>query len=476
MVVSGLGLLLGARADAALRAHRRAAAPWSRARSTSTGDPRCAARAADAGGDVTDGLILARTVSAEGRSRAHVGGRTAPVSVLSELGEMLVAVHGQADQWRLRQPEQHREVLDRFAGAAVRDRPGRLRRALRRVPPRWPRGRPAAARWPATGPGRSTCCAPGLEEIEAVDPQPGEDLELRAEDERLAHADGLRASAAQAHASSPATTTGSAAGAGGGRPSSWPRRAPRSARMAEHDPALRDLARRLAELGYLAADLGGRPGGVPGRRRGRPGPAGLGPATPGRAGRAARKYGDTIDDVLAWAKESAARLAELEGADDRAAELEARLEPLRGELAASAATLSAARRKAAVTFGQAGDHRAGPPGHGQGRWCRPRWPPPRRPRGAACCRRTEPRAVRPGTASTTSRSLLRRQSRRPGAHASPRRRPAASCPGSCSPSRWCWPAPTRCRRSSSTRSTPASAAGPPSSRRAGWPRWPDARR
>ena len=56
--------------------------------------------------------------------------------------------------------------------------------------------------------------------------------------------------------------------------------------------------------------------------------------------------------MLAWAKESAARLDELEGADDRAAELQARLETLRGELAASAGTLSAARRKAAVTFGK----------------------------------------------------------------------------------------------------------------------------
>ena len=95
-----------------------------------------------------------------------------------------------------------------------------------------------------------------LEEIEAVDPQPGEDLELRAEDGRLAHADGLRASAAQAHALLSGDDDGLGAGAAGS-PSSWPRRTPRSAAMAEHDPAMLDLARRLQELGYLAADLGG---------------------------------------------------------------------------------------------------------------------------------------------------------------------------------------------------------------------------
>ena len=73
-------------------------------------------RAAEAGADVGDGLVLVRSVSADGRSRAHVGGRAAPVGVLAELAEHLVAVHGQADQWRLRRADQHREVLDAFGG------------------------------------------------------------------------------------------------------------------------------------------------------------------------------------------------------------------------------------------------------------------------------------------------------------------------------------------------------------------------
>ena len=91
--------------------------------------------------------------------------------------------------------------------------------------------------------------------------------------------------------------------------------------MTEHDPSLLDLDRRLAELGYLAADLGGDLAaylaGV------EVDPARLAWVQERRAelARVQRKYGDTIDDVLAWAKESAARLDELEGADDRAEEL-----------------------------------------------------------------------------------------------------------------------------------------------------------
>jgi DNA repair protein RecN (Recombination protein N) len=191
----------------------------------------------------------------------------------------------------------------------------------------------------------------GLEEIEAADPQPGEDGDLRAEDERLAHADGLRASAAQAHALLSGDDDESGAGGVGVSEQLASARAAITG-MTGHDPSLLDLDRRLAELGYLAADLGGDLAaylaGV------EVDPARLAWVQERRAelARVQRKYGDTIDDVLAWAKESAARLDELEGADDRAEELSARLETLRDELATAAATLSSARRAAAVTFGE----------------------------------------------------------------------------------------------------------------------------
>ncbi|MEB0015022.1 DNA repair protein RecN, partial [Glaciimonas sp. Cout2] len=61
-------------------------------------------------------LILSRSVSAEGRSRAIVGGRSAPASVLGDLGGDLVVVHGQSDQVRLRSAGAQRAALDRFAG------------------------------------------------------------------------------------------------------------------------------------------------------------------------------------------------------------------------------------------------------------------------------------------------------------------------------------------------------------------------
>ncbi|SES40946.1 DNA replication and repair protein RecN [Pedococcus cremeus] len=346
MVVSGLGLLLGARADAGLvRAGARSAAVEGLV--DLPADHPAAVRAAEAGADTDDGLVLLRTLSAEGRSRAHVGGRTAPVGVLAEIGEHLVAVHGQADQWRLRQSDQHRALLDQYAGEPVAaalsryqelfDEHDRVRRELAELT--------EAARDRAR---EVEILQVGLEQIEALDPQPGEDGELRVEDERLSHAEGLRtgaetarallAGAEEEYAAEPAPSViGAIADA-------------RSAvsGLLEHDPALRELDRRLAELGYLAADLGADlssyvtdieldPARLAWVQQRRADLSGL-----------MRKYGDSVDEVLEWGRSAAARLDVLLNAEDSLAELGARLQTVRAELGEAAAALTLARREAAT--------------------------------------------------------------------------------------------------------------------------------
>ena len=118
MVVSGLGLLFGGRADpAGSRPGADRASVEGRLR-VDPGGP-VARQVNDAGGDLDDDggvLIISRSVSAEGRSRAFAGGRSVPVSLLTYLADDLVAVHGQADQQQLLKPARQREALDRFAG------------------------------------------------------------------------------------------------------------------------------------------------------------------------------------------------------------------------------------------------------------------------------------------------------------------------------------------------------------------------
>src|SRR5450631_882224 len=120
MVVTGLGLLFGGRADSgAVRSGRQRALVEGRIH-LSPGSP-AQARCLDLGADLEDddALLLARSVSAEGRSRAWAGGRSVPVGVLAELADDLIAVHGQSDQQRLLQPARQRAALDRYAGDAV---------------------------------------------------------------------------------------------------------------------------------------------------------------------------------------------------------------------------------------------------------------------------------------------------------------------------------------------------------------------
>ena len=350
MVVSGLGLLLGMRADAGLvRAGRRAAVVEGVV-SVPPGHPALE-RAEEAGADVTDGLLLARTVGADGRSRAHVGGRSTPVGVLTEIGETLVAVHGQADQWRLRQGDQHREVLDGFGGEPVAEALRAYREtfdALSAASAELDRLRRLAHERAR----EIDVLQAGLDRIEALDPEPGEDVALRAEDERLSHADSLRLAATRAHAylvgdEGYATTDGSVPvvdALSGARSALAP--------VSDHDAALRELEGRVAELAYLAADLAADLASYLADVD--VDPARLAEVQQRRADLAGvtRRYGDTVDDVLAWGKQAAATLTELLGADDRVQQLEDETARLRTELAGQAVTLTETRQAAAVEFGR----------------------------------------------------------------------------------------------------------------------------
>ena len=349
MVVSGLLLLLGARADPSLVRVGADRAVVEGVLDLPAGHPALL-RAAEAGADVDDGLILVRTVSGEGRSRAHVGGRAAPAGLLAELAEHLVAVHGQADQWRLRHADQHRELLDAFGGPSLGD----ALTAYRAAHAEHARVSEEMARLRSLERERAQqieALRLGLERIERVDPLPGEDAALRVEDERLAHAEELRLAAHSAGlliVGDDAAAGGSADGVTGALASA--RAAVAGA--APNDPELAELEARLVELGILASDLGSdltryadtvdldpqRLGWVQQRR------AQLSTLT--------AQYGHTVDEVLAWSARAVARLTELLGVDDRLGELGADLVRLTEERGQAAARLSAERERAAADLGE----------------------------------------------------------------------------------------------------------------------------
>jgi DNA repair protein RecN (Recombination protein N) len=122
MLVTGLGLLWGGRAEASRVRH---GCEQARVEGVIRVDDAALREKLDpivdeCGAEWDDDvLVLARTVSAEGRSRAFLGGRSVPAGVLARVAQHVVAVHGQDDQLRLLAPAQQRAALDRFAGSAV---------------------------------------------------------------------------------------------------------------------------------------------------------------------------------------------------------------------------------------------------------------------------------------------------------------------------------------------------------------------
>ncbi|QHC26828.1 DNA repair protein RecN [Streptomyces sp. GS7] len=355
MVVTSLGLLLGGRADPALvRIGAKSAVVEGRITLAATAP--AAVRAEEAGAELDDGaLLISRTVSAEGRSRAHVGGRSVPVGLLGELADDLVAVHGQTDQQGLLRPARQRESLDRYAGDAVAVPLAKYTAAHRRL-------RAVAAELAElTTRARERSQEAdllrfGLDEIAAAEPQPGEDTELAAEAERLGHAEALASAASAAHAAlagnpeDPEGVDATTLVAGAHRALEAVR---------SHDPALAALAERLGEIGILMADVAGELAGYADGLDADP--LRLAAVEERRAAlnHLVRKYGEygeygkDIAAVLAWSEQSAARLAELDGDDDRIGELTAERDALRTELGELAQELTDARTASAKRFADA---------------------------------------------------------------------------------------------------------------------------
>jgi DNA repair protein RecN (Recombination protein N) len=345
MVLTGLGLLLGGRADAGVvRSGDARAEVEGRIRVTT---PSVLDRVHEAGGDLDDGvLVVARTVAQEGRSRAFLGGRSVPASVLAELADDLVAVHGQSDQQRLLAPWRQRAALDRFGGdvvaellAGYRTVYDRLRAVEHDLEEITVHARERAQ--------EADLLRHGLAEIDAVAPAPGEAEALATEATRLSHAEALREAASAAHEALRADEEGADAlglvalarrGLDGQR---------------EHDTELGELADRLADvssqLADVSADLASYVASVEAD------PTRLAAVEDRRAalGGLLRRYGSSIDEVLVWSETAARRLLEVDGDDVRLVALDAERAELRSELGRRAGELTAARAVAGELFADA---------------------------------------------------------------------------------------------------------------------------
>lgn len=353
MVVTGLHLLGGARADATrVRSGADRAVVEGRF-TTEDLDETAAARieeildASGAERDEDGSVIALRSVSRDGPSRAYLGGRSVPAKSLSSFTTQLLTLHGQNDQLRLMRPDEQRAALDRFAEVGARlERYRKLREAWQsarhELVDRSNRARELAQ--------EADRLKFALQEIDTVDPAPGEDEALITDIRRLSELDALREAAAIARSALSGVADDTAVESQSATDSLA--RA-KTALESTDDTTLRGLADQLGQaltvVGDAAHELSDYLDELPADAS----------TLDAKLSRQAelrtltRKYAADIDGVLDWARESRERLAHLDVSEEALAGLQRRVDELAAQLADAATDLSKARSQAAKRLAKA---------------------------------------------------------------------------------------------------------------------------
>ncbi len=345
MVVTGLRLLAGGRADASrVREGADKAAVEGR---FVVEDPAVADLVESVGGaaDENGEYIAARTVSAAGRSKAYLGGRAVPAARLGEFAARVLTVHGQNDQLRLLAAEQQLAAVDR-SDAAVAP----LLEDYSQAFARWRalakdfKQRTQSRRELAQEVDRLTFA---IEDIDGLAPHPGEDAELVERIRRLQDVDGLREAAGGALAAIDGEDSfeeGSAAALVGQA---------HALLAGSEDPALRGLAERAGEVTTILRDIAGELGQFLEDLPADPQLLETSLQRQQELKALTRKYAPTIDEVLAWRDSAQERLASIDTSAEAIEELKKQVKEAEAEMIERAQALRAARQAAGAELGRA---------------------------------------------------------------------------------------------------------------------------
>lgn len=335
MLLTSLGLLLGDRADSTVvRAGEKQLLVQGRILSS---DERLVERLADLGAEVDEGEILInRTVSSDGRSRAAIGGTAVPVSTLNQVAQELVTIHGQSEQLRLRSLSKQREALDLFAGknlegpmASYAITYGQYRELEARIERMRSNSEQDAF--------RISRLKEQIQDVERLNPAQGEITEISEQLARLSNVEGLRQSASEAYSLVAGEEQDIRSLLG------------RVKKLLEVSPdsKLRELAEILSEasgvVNEVALELSGYLSELDAD------PARLDELQRRKAELLSleRKYGLSVEELITALPRLNSELLDLDGSEDQLEKLETQLGATQSQLSAIAKELTAIRRKAA---------------------------------------------------------------------------------------------------------------------------------
>jgi DNA repair protein RecN (Recombination protein N) len=350
MILTALGLLLGDRADSASVRRGQDSAQvhglW-KLDPASNVSQQVGARLADADVDYEPSeLIVSRTVSADGKSRASINARPVPAGLLTELGEKLVVVHGQSEQMRLKSPVAQREALDAFAGRELAE-------ALSKYQQNFTEWKASQERLVELQTKASSRLKEAhelrieLAELDQADPQPGEDQDLTAIAERLNNSEAIRTAAAAAHEALSSESVGEVQDVLGLL--SQARKSLESG--SQFDTRMEPLVAQVKELGIQAREVAGQIASllasleIDGERS----------LDEVQARRSVliglmRRFGPSLEQVIVYREQASLRLLDLDSSEDQVSDLQLRVEQMHAELSEEAQHITQLRVTAAQSL------------------------------------------------------------------------------------------------------------------------------
>lgn len=352
MVVSSLRLLSGHRADAS---RVRNGADRASVEGIFSADSAAVDELVEqVGGYVDDGEVIAsRTVNATGRSRAHLAGKTVAAGVLGEFAGHVITIHGQNDQLRLLDPVRQLGALDDYAGLGEKVATYQARRAEWLRLDKDLRRRMEARRDLAL---ESETLQRAVEAIDEIDPQPGEDAEVKAQIKRLQAADDIRAGLQRAQAALDGVDglSGDDFGDSEGASALVGQATNELTNLTDTEAEggnLSDLADRLGEVSVLLADISSEIGQA---LLDVPDPDELDGLLQRQTQlRELRKYAVDVDGALAWRDQARERLESMDVSDEALQKLQDDVAAARDAARAVAEELSSARVRASKKFSKA---------------------------------------------------------------------------------------------------------------------------
>ena len=335
MLLTGLGLLLGERADSSVvRSGEKQLVVEGRIISA---DKNLHDRLEDLGAEVEAGEILInRIVSSDGRSKAAIGGISVPVSVLNSVAQELVAVHGQSEQIRLRSLAKQRDALDAFGGEKLLQALSAYSQVFQQykeLQQRLERLRSSSEQDAF----KIERLKEQIAELQRIAPVEGELQEVSGQLERLSNVESLRLAASEVYEIVAGEELDVRSQLG---------RAKRTLESSS-DPKLRDLAQQIADatavvneialdISSYLTDLDADPQTLDALQRRKAELTAL-----------ERKYGSTSDELSQLLPSLQAELLDLDSSDEQLEKLEIQLAATESHLAKAAGQLSELRISAA---------------------------------------------------------------------------------------------------------------------------------